>query len=128
MVTSSSCNRGPTTLAKRTHRFTHAPASELVDLLVRTGCDRRTADSVSFEVLKSCIICAKSEAPLASLKISFKHICEEFNEVEADFTYDTIRSTKYCGLHVVGAGTSFSEASIARKKTTYEITAIIESI
>lgn len=80
MVTLSGCNRRPTTLANGKHKFAHAPASEMVDLLLRTGCDSRTAASVSLEVLESCTICAESGIPLSFRKISLKHVCEKFDK------------------------------------------------
>lgn len=59
IVTLSVCNRRSMTLAKRIHSFPHAPALEMVDLLVKAGCDRRTTASVSFEVFECFIFCGK---------------------------------------------------------------------
>lgn len=129
MVTSCGSNRRPTTLEKRKHRFTHAPANEMIKLLVRAGCKKRTAAIISSEMLESCIVCPKSGVPLASRKISLKHVCEEFDEeIQANYTFVIIQTTKYCVLHVVDTVTSFSETSIASQRTTEEMTALIETI
>lgn len=119
----------PPTLAKRIHRYSHAPAMEMADMLARTGCSKETAFNISKEIVANCIACQKSGPPQPSKKLSLFHICEAHNqEIQTDFMYVEIREAKYCVLHVVDTGTAFSKTAIASKRSAECMATLLESI
>lgn len=49
---------------------------------------------------------------------SLTHVCKELNqEIQADFIFLNIRKPKYCVLHILDAGTAYSETYIVSKRS-----------
>lgn len=118
LVTNPSGPQRASTLAKRLHRYTHAPYKEMVEILSRGGHKNAKVKHLCREIIESCPVCARSGPPTPTKKISFTHVCEAFNqEIQADFMFADIRGTKYCILHVVDTGTSYSEATIVSRRS-----------
>lgn len=119
----------PRSLAKRIHRYTHAPAKEASCILRLAGYKSCKLHNAIEEVSKSCPLCAASGHPLPSKKASLSHVEQHFNEhLQADFFWIEIRGTKYVVLHAVDAGTGFSETTIVPARSASEMAAGLEII
>lgn len=126
-------NRGsyirPLTLAKRIHRYSHAPPRDMIEMLTRTGCPREQAEVISRKIAESCLICSQTGLPLPTRKVSLTHVSEAFNsEIQADYMFVYIRKDKFCVLHVVDAGTGYSEAKIVEKRSIEIMVTTLETI
>lgn len=118
----------PTTLAKRIHRYSHAPLREMVDIMKAGGKGGESVEKLCKEIVDSCPVCAKSGLPLSSKKVSLSHVCQSFNqEVQADFMFVEIRKSRYCVLHIVDAGTRYSECIIVGKRCGEEMVIAMET-
>lgn len=118
LVTHHTANRRTSTLAKRIHRYSHAPYSEMIEILTRGGRNEPGIQALCKDLVDACLVCARSGQPLATKKVSFTHICEKFNqEAQADFMFVDIRNTKCCALHIVDSGTAYSETAIVSKRS-----------
>lgn len=116
-------------LAKRLHRFSHAPAQDLNRLLKRAGyADPELVKAVE-RVGEECLSCAKSGPPHPSRKLSLTRVDAGFNvNIQADFVFCTIGGRKLCVLHVVDTATSFSETSLVPSRSATVMAATIEII
>lgn len=126
-------NRAPSlrtsTLAKRLHRYTHAGTKDMVEMLRHTDCPRSELIVLCKRIVQACPVCVRTGIPLPSKKVSITHVCEAFNqEIQADFTFVNIRGTKYCVLHIVDAGTGFSEACIVQTRSGETMAQSIETL
>lgn len=119
----------PTTMARRLHRYTHAPLREMVDMLTRTGCDKTAALRICREIHDNCLVCAQTGPPAPTRKISLTHVCRAFNtEIQADFMFVAIRATKYCVIHVVDASTGYSETAMSPQRSVSTMASAVETI
>lgn len=128
-ATTNSSGLRPTTLAKRLHRYSHAPRSEMVELITRTGVPRSTATRICRAVVDNFSVWKRFGLPEISRNISLTHIFKAFNnEIQADFMFASVRSTKYCVLHVVDTGTEYSETSIKNSRSAEAMASLLEII
>lgn len=119
----------PLSLAKRIHRFTHAPASDVTRMLRRAGCSDPKLERAVSAVSGECVPCAQSGPPLPMKKLSLSRVDAAFNEqVQADYTFVTIRQTKYCVLHAVDTSTSYSETVAVSSRSAQVMAAELEKI
>lgn len=128
MATGSNFSR-PLALAKRLHRFIHAPAHELTRLIRRAGHENPDLEKAISDVGNACEPCARSGPPLPSKKLSLSKVNVAFNQfLQADFMFCQIRGRKHCVLHAVDAATSFYETIIVQSRSAVVMAAALESI
>lgn len=117
----------PVTMAKFIRRFKHAPFLEMVNLLCRSGCQEGYTRKICKKVVLNCLVCQQSGLPAQSKKISLTHTCEAFNvEIQTDFMFADIRSSKHCIIHIVDTGTGYSETSIVVQRSAHVMASMIE--
>lgn len=117
------------TMAKRLHRYSHAPISEMVYMLQRGGYNTPRLRRLCTDIVEACPVCARSGLPAPCRKISLTHVCQEFNqEVQADFMFANIRGTKYCVLHIVDTGTRYSEATVVSNRSCAIMASEMETV
>lgn len=101
----------------------------MIKFLLSAGCSRKQAESLSIEIVSNCMVRQKPGTPLPSNKLSFTHVCEAFNnEVQVDFLFYTICSPTYCIMHIVDAGTAYSETALASQRSSEVMIALCETI
>lgn len=62
-------------------------------------------------------MCNKTGEPNKSRKEFLKHVSEDFNnEVQTDFMFANVLSTKYCVSHMFDTGTRFCETETASQR------------
>lgn len=116
-------------LVKRFHRLTHATPSETRRFMKSGGRLTGDVEKEIEEVHHACEICAQSGQPEPSRKISMTHVNEGFNEeLQIDYTYVDIRDRKHVVLHIVDAGTAYSETSIVADRRISTAIKVIEEI
>lgn len=119
----------PRSIAKRIHRYTHAPAEEASPILCLAGYTSCTLHRAVNEVSKHCPLCAASGHPLPFKKASLSHVDQPFNEhLPANFVWVEIHKTKNVVLHAVDSGTGFSETAMVSARNAKEMAAGLETI
>lgn len=119
----------PSTLVRRFHRLTHATPAETRRFMKEGGIMSEDVWKEIERVCSACEICAKSGLPAATHKISLTHVNQHFNaEVQIDFTYIHIRGNKHVVLHIVDAGTAYSESAIVSDRRITTALKVIEEI
>lgn len=84
-------------LTKHSHRYNHARRSEMVKMLERSGHPHQVAENLYSNIVDNFLVCKRSVETAPFRKISLIYVCEDFsNEVQTDFMYPNVRSTKYC--------------------------------
>lgn len=134
-MTASIGNRKGLNMVKKIHRFTHATADEMIDILKDAG--RLTPDvKLNCErVYASCGICAKTGRPFIRRKVSLTHVNEAFNEeLQADYVVVYIGGDKYDGgekfevLNIIDVGTGYGERSIAPSRNAESMKKSLEEV
>lgn len=117
------------TLVKRFHRLTHATPEETKRFMREGGKLTEEVEREIIEVYRACELCCRSGQPAASRKISMTHVNQEFNEeLQMNFTYVDIRDSKHVVLHIVDAGTAYSETAIVGDRRIATAIRAIEEI
>lgn len=116
-------------MAKRIHRYTHAPASEAKRILRLAGFHNCKLHKAIDDASRSCPLCAASGNPLPSKKASLSHVDQRFNcHLQADFTWVEIKGTKHVVLHAVDAGSGFLETLIVPARNSREMVSGLDRI
>lgn len=107
----------PMTLAKRIHQMTHAHPDQTMRICKDAGWLTQELKEAIKLVSQNCQSCTLSGPPAPSRKISLTHVNMGFNvEIQADFTYLTIRGHVYPALHIVDTGTGYSALKIVQSR------------
>lgn len=115
-------------VAKKLHRFTHAPIEEMTRLLTDAGKFTHSLASEYAKVHRSCDICASTGTPTPKRKISISHINTEFNnEIQADFVTIFIREERFEVLNIIDTGTKYGERVIAKDHSGETMINLIET-
>lgn len=116
-------------IAKKLHRVSHAPKSEMITLLRDAGVENKKIFDHYDAAYDSCDICASSGRPRNKIKVSLKHVNEAFNEtVQADYMVVYINEEKFEVLNIVDTGTAYGERSIAPSRSSDNMKAMLESM
>lgn len=79
------------TVARRLHKYTHAPLREIIDHLSRTCCPNIYASNICNEFIDSCAVCKRPGHPASSKMLSLAHIDKAFNpKVQTDSIFAKI--------------------------------------
>lgn len=98
-------------------------------MLIRGGLRGKRFKYLCQEIVRSCPTCARSGLPIQTNKVSLPHVCESFNQkMQVNIGFFNIRSNKYCALHVVDAGTGYSETSINGRRSAGTMASKLELI
>lgn len=109
-------------MAKRIHRFGHASASDMIELMKPTGYDVDKIREACNRVYSACAICAASGRPADRKKVSTTHINSAFNqELQSDFCYAYIRGKKCEILNMLDIGTRYGERVLTTSRSADEI-------
>lgn len=117
MVTTTGSNR-ELNMAKRIHRFGHASAKDMEDLMRPMKFDQGKVREVCEKGQSACPICVTTGRPIDRKKISTSHIHSAFNQdIQADYLYVTIHGKKHKILNIFDTGTKYGERTIASSRT-----------
>lgn len=111
----------PTTLAKRIHNATHAPAEQILRIFKYVRWSNGGVKKSIRQNCGQCKVSAQSGSPTHSIKISLSHVNQAFNDdFQADFTYVKILDKNYTLVHYVDPSTVYSEGATVhdRKRIT----------
>lgn len=113
---------------KKLHRFTHASASEMNQLLEDANVSDHATMELCRKVFKACDVCAQTGRPSAKKKISISHVNEAFNQsIEADFLVAYIKGEKYIILNIICMGTNYGERVIVKNRSAGIMVSALES-
>lgn len=102
-------------MAKRIHRFGHASASDMQNLMEGASFEPAKVTEACRTVLDACPICITTGRPANMKKISPTHMNESFNvELQVDFTYIRMRGERYEMLIMIDLGTKYGERECSR--------------
>lgn len=111
-------------LSKRVHRFGHASAKDMKDIMASRGMDAERVSTVCETVYEACAICTATGRQANKKKVSTTHVNKAFNEeVQVDFVYVRIHGERFEALNIVDLGTRYGERSITIARTTDNIRA-----
>lgn len=105
-------------MAKRVHRYSHAPLTDMVDMLMRTECMKQMADGISNNIMKCSGLFLVCTASIQAKVVVQSHTGSVQFRNTADFMIVTIRLDKYCVLHAIDMGTGFSKSEIVKLRST----------
>lgn len=127
MMSSSDRNR-ELHMAKRVHRFGHASASDMIELMKPSGYDVAKIREACNKVYSACAICAASGRPADKRKVSTTHVNSAFNnELQSDFCYVYIRGKKCEVLNMMDIGTRYGERIMTTSRSAEEIKRVFET-
>lgn len=116
-------------LAKRLHRYLHAPLGEMPEILLRSAKNESDLQKASKTIVDTYLVCARFRLPLISKKLSVSHVCQSFDrKIQADFIFVEIRNLKYFVLHFINTGTKYHECRIVRKRSNKKMTSVTKTI
>lgn len=103
---------------KNSHRFTHASAREMFNLLKDAKMTTASTQHYCQKVSSACDICAQSGRPYPKKKISITHVNEAFNQsLQVDFLVVYVNGKKYFVLNIIFVGASHGERCLPENRS-----------